>query len=83
MPTAPGPNSLGMANSSGSAGNAGTGSGGSSMTTGRAAVNGTGAATGGRIDGTVTQGPAMPGDTAIRAEDQVVDKKIKSICKGC
>jgi hypothetical protein len=53
------------------------------MTTGRAAVNGTGAATGGRIDGTVTQGPAMPGDTAIRAEDQVVDKKIKSICKGC
>jgi len=25
----------------------------------------------------------MPGDAAIRAEDQVVDKKIKNICKGC
>jgi hypothetical protein len=58
------------------------GSGGSTTTVGRAA-NRTGAATGGRIDGTVTQGPAMPGDAAIRAEDAVVDKKIKSICKGC
>jgi hypothetical protein len=25
----------------------------------------------------------MPGDAEIRAEDPVVDKKIKSICKGC
>jgi hypothetical protein len=58
------------------------GSGGSTTTTGRAADQ-AGAATGGRIDGTVTQGPAMPGDAAIRAEDPVVDKKIKSICKGC
>jgi len=43
-------------------------------------------ATGGRIDGTVTQGPAMQGDDAIRkesSEDSEVDKKIKSICKGC
>ena len=40
-------------------------------------------ANGGRIDGTVTQGPAMQGDAEIRAEDPVVDKKIKSICKGC
>jgi hypothetical protein len=55
-------------------GNASTGSGGSTTT---------GTATGGRIDGTVTQGPAMPGDAEIRAEDPVVDKKIKSICKGC
>jgi hypothetical protein len=38
---------------------------------------------GGRIDGTVTHGPAMPGDAAIRAEDREVDKKIKSICRGC
>jgi hypothetical protein len=43
----------------------------------------TGMATRGRIDGTVTQGPAVPGDAEIRAEDPVVDKKIKSICKGC
>ena len=82
LPTAHGTNSLGTANSSGSTGNASTGSGGSTTTVGRAADR-TGAATGGRIDGTVTQGPAMPGDAAIRAEDAVVDKKIKSICKGC
>jgi hypothetical protein len=31
----------------------------------------------------MAQGPDKPGDAAIRAEDQVVDKKIKSICKGC
>jgi hypothetical protein len=40
VPTAPGTNSLGTANSSGSAGNASAGSGGSSTTTGRTAVNG-------------------------------------------
>jgi spermidine synthase len=79
-PTA-GTNSLGTANSSGSTGNGGTGSG-NSTTTGTAG-NRAGGATGGRIDGTVTQGPQMQGDAAIRAEDQVVDKKIKSICKGC
>jgi hypothetical protein len=72
VPTAPGTNNLGTANSSGSAGSAGSG---------RSTTTGT--ATGGRIDGTVTQGPAMPGDAEIRAEDPVVDKKIKSICKGC
>jgi hypothetical protein len=41
---------------------------------------------GGRIDGTVTNGPAMTGDKEIRDEDAVdskVDKKIKGICKGC
>jgi hypothetical protein len=48
--------------------------------------NPAGGATGGRIDGTVTQGPTMKGDDAIRmetSEDSKVDKKIKSICKGC
>jgi hypothetical protein len=41
---------------------------------------------GGRIDGTVTNGPSMQGDKAIRDEDAIdskVDKKIKSICRGC
>jgi hypothetical protein len=38
---------------------------------------------GGRIDGTVTPGPSMPGDAEIRAEDPKVDAKIKNICKGC
>jgi hypothetical protein len=50
------------------------------------AGNPAGGAVGGRIDGTVTQGPAMQGDDAIRAEDapdSKVDKKVKSICKGC
>jgi hypothetical protein len=50
------------------------------------AGNPVGGATGGRIDGTVTQGPATQGDDTIRAEDSQdskVDKKIKSICKGC
>jgi hypothetical protein len=50
------------------------------------AGNPAGGATGGRIDGAVTQGPAMQGDHAIRmesSEDSKVDKKIKNICKGC
>jgi hypothetical protein len=41
---------------------------------------------GGRIDGTTTAGPRMEGDNTIREEsaaDSKVDKKIKSICKGC
>ena len=56
-----------------------------SITVGTAG-NPVGGATGGRIDGTVTQGPATQGDDTIRAEDSQdskVDKKIKSICKGC
>jgi hypothetical protein len=52
------------------------------MTTGTAG-NPAGGTSTGRIDGTVTQGPSMPGDAEIRAEDSKVDKKVKSICKGC
>jgi hypothetical protein len=37
----------------------------------------------GRIDGTTQNGPAMQGDTEINAENAQVDKKVKSICKGC
>jgi hypothetical protein len=49
-------------------------------------ANPAGGAAGGRIDGTVTQGPRLPGDEAIKDEDaqnSKVDKKIKSICRGC
>lgn len=77
-----GTNSAGTANSSGSASGAGGGPVGSAGTAG----NPPGGATGGRIDGTVTNGPAMPGDDAIRAEDSPgskVDKRVKGICKGC
>jgi len=77
-PTAPGTNTLGTANSSGSTGGT-TGSSTIGMANNRAA----GVGTGGRIDGTVTPGPSMPGDAEIRAEDPKVDAKIKSICKGC
>jgi PPE-repeat protein len=82
VPGAPGTNSVGTANSTGapSGGNSSTGT--VSQTTG-SALNRSGGQSGGRIDGTVTRGPDIPGDAAIRAEDQVVDKKIKSICKGC
>jgi hypothetical protein len=48
----------------------------------RRSNNPAGGATGGRIDGTETPGPRLPGDEAIKAEDaqdSKVDKKIKSI----
>jgi hypothetical protein len=80
----PGTNSAGTANSSGSTSAAGGAPRGS--TTVATAGNPAGGAVGGRIDGTVTQGPAMQGDDTIRtedAQDSKVDKKIKSICKGC
>jgi hypothetical protein len=77
VPTAPGTNTLGTANSSGSPG--GT----TGLTTTGMANTRAGTGNGGRIDGTVTPGPSMPGDAEIRAEDPKVDAKIKSICKGC
>jgi hypothetical protein len=80
-PTAPGTNTLGTANSTGSPGAAGGGASGST-TTGTAS-NRAQAGNGGRIDGTVTPGPSMPGDAEIRSEDPKVDAKIKNICKGC
>jgi hypothetical protein len=79
VPTAPGTNTLGTASSSGSTSGGTTGS----TTTGMANSRAAGVGTGGRIDGTVTPGPSMPGDAEIRAEDPKVDAKIKSICKGC
>ena len=86
-PAAPGTNSAGTANPSGSPAN---GSANGAVANGGHGTIGTigsaGSGGGGRIDGTVTQGPALPGDDVIRQEDAVdskVDKKIKSICKGC
>ena len=76
---APGTNTAGTPNSAGSTG--GTGARGS-ITTGTAGNRAGGTSTG-RIDGTTTPGPSMPGDAEIRAEDPKVDQKIKSICKGC
>jgi len=73
--TSPGTNSLGTAQSSGE------GTRGNSRTVGRS-----GAASGGRIDGTATKGPALPGDNTIRQEtspNSKADQMIKGICKGC
>jgi hypothetical protein len=73
VPDAPGTNRLGTATSTGST----TTGGNRSVTTGNAANRG------GRIDGTVTQGPSMPGDLEIKNENSKVDAKIKGICRGC
>ena len=80
VPTAPGTNNLGTAQSAGST-NSGSGEAGSTTTTG-VARNQAGVS-GSRIDGTVQKGPAMQGDAEISAENVQVDKKVKSICKGC
>ena len=77
VPTAPATNSLGTANSTGAREAATNGN-----TTGMAG-NRSLSGNSGRIDGTATPGPSMPGDAEIRAEDPKVDAKIKSICKGC
>ena len=84
MPTSPGTNSSGKANSSGSrSGTSDSSTGSSESQTTGSALNRAGGQSGGRIDSTMSRGPALPGDAEIRAEDQVVDRKIKSICKGC
>jgi hypothetical protein len=70
LPNPPGTNSAGTAQPSGSS----AGGGSSSVTTGSA---------GNRTGGINAQGPNTPGDAAVRAEDPKVDKKIKSICRGC
>ena len=50
------------------------------------AGNPAGGTASGRIDGTVAKGPVLPGDDAIKAEDDQnskVDKVVKGICRGC
>ncbi len=68
-PPPPGTNSAGTANSSGSSATTG-----SSVTTGSAR-----AAPG----GTEATGPSRSGDVEIDTENKTVDRKIKSICRGC
>jgi hypothetical protein len=68
-PPAPGTNSAGTANSTGSGVNTGSG-----VTTGSAR-----SAPGG-AEGT---GPRTREDAAIDEETKSVDRKIKSICRGC
>jgi hypothetical protein len=81
---APGTNRLGTANSTGST--TGTGAGPRGSSTAGTEGNPAGGTSTGRIDGTVTPGPSLPGDTEIKAENSEnskVDRKIKRICKGC
>jgi hypothetical protein len=66
----PGTNSAGTANSPGSS------AAGSSMTTGSA---GSRAGTG----GTAATGPQTKGDISLDKEDKDVDRRVKSICRGC
>ena len=77
--SAPGTNAAGTAQSGGGPGPRG------SITVGRPG-NPAGGTNIGRIDGTVTPGPSLPGDDQIRSEssqNSEADRKIKSICKGC
>jgi hypothetical protein len=66
-PPAPGTNSAGTAQSSGAGVNTGSG-----VTTGS-----------GRGAGSNMTGPQTSGDAEINAENKEVDRKIKSICRGC
>jgi hypothetical protein len=71
--TAPGTNSVGTAQSSGATSDL--------KTAGQARSN-----RGGRIDGTTTNGPALPGDDTIQKEsspESNADRMIKGICRGC
>ena len=68
-PTSPGTNSAGTANSTGSGVNPGSG-----VTTGTARF---------APGGTAAAGHRTRENTTIDAEDKVLDRKIKSICRGC
>ena len=68
-PPAPGTNTSGTAQSSGAGANTGSG-----VTTGSGRAAGS---------GTDMTGPQRSGDSAINEENKEVDRKIKSICRGC
>jgi hypothetical protein len=68
-PPAPGTNNAGTAQSSGAGANTGSG-----------VTTGSGSAARSGIDVT---GPQRSGDAAVNEENKEVDRKIKSICRGC
>ena len=67
-PPAPGTNTAGTAQSSGGGVNTGSG-----VTTGSARSG----------SGSTVTGPQTSGDVAVDKENKEVDRKIKSICRGC
>ena len=69
-------NSLGTANSSGS------GASGSGANTGTGVTTGSARSAPGGVNATGPQ-TKTDGDAAIEAENRTLDRKIKSICKGC
>jgi hypothetical protein len=73
-PPTPGTNSAGTANSSGSAGSSGSATAAGARTSGSASS---------APGGTAATGPNVKGDAAVDAEEKAVDRKIKSICRGC
>jgi hypothetical protein len=89
VPTAPGTNSAGTANSSGPAsgptvgGSTNAANGGAATTSATVGANNRVGNPGGRIDGVTNPQAPIPGDAAINAENAKVDAKVKSIRKGC
>jgi hypothetical protein len=72
----------GSAGGGATGGSAGTNSAGTANASGGRA--GTGITTGASGTGqSSTDGKPMTGDAAVDAQDRVVDRKVKSICKGC
>ena len=67
-PPAPGTNSIGTAQSSGSGVNTAPG-----VTTGAAGAAGTG----------TMATPTTSSDAAINEENKMIDRRLKSICRGC
>jgi hypothetical protein len=68
-PPVPGTNTAGTAQSSGAGVNTGSG-----------VTTGSGRSVGSGMDMT---GPQRSGDAAVNEENKEVDRKIKSICRGC
>jgi hypothetical protein len=72
LPTAPGTNSAGTAQSSGSG-----------AASGATANRREGVTTGSAPSGVDAPGPQTSGDAAINEENKTIDRKLKGICRGC
>ncbi|CAN5422858.1 hypothetical protein BH11PSE4_BH11PSE4_09830 [soil metagenome] len=70
--------SSGAGASAGSAGPPGTNSAGTAQSTGTTGSSGLGTGNTATMDR-----PPVTGNSAVDAQDRAVDRKIKSICKGC